>query len=100
MQSNGDTSLPDASLELLAAAPLARSSFANNSLNGGIKSKDACGPGKSTLREVRQNWPTPLYPLMPLIWKPCLLLHFYNVITDEVENKVTTVILSTQGTVG
>ena len=95
MQSNGNTSLPDASLEFLAAAPLARSSFANNSLNGGIKSKDACGPGKSTLREVRQNWPTPLYPLMPLIWKPCLLLHFYNVITDEVENKVTTVILLT-----
>ena len=55
MQSNGDTSLPDASLELLAAAPLARSSFANKSLNGGIKSKDACGQGKSTLREVREK---------------------------------------------
>ena len=55
MQSNGNTSLPDASLEFLAAAPLARSSFANNSLKDGIKSKDTCGPGKGTLREVRKK---------------------------------------------
>jgi hypothetical protein len=55
MQSNGYTSLPDGSLEFLAAAPLARPSFANNSLNGGFKSKDACGQGKSTLREVRKK---------------------------------------------
>ena len=55
MQSNANTSLPDAPLECLAAAPLARPSFANNSLNGGIKSKDACGQGKCTLREVRQK---------------------------------------------
>jgi hypothetical protein len=55
MQSNNNTSLPDAPLEFLAAPPLARPSFANNSLNGGFKSKDACGQGKSTLRQVRQK---------------------------------------------
>ena len=54
-QSNNNTSLPDASLELLAAAPLVRPSFANNFLKEGIKSKDACGPGKGTLREVRKK---------------------------------------------
>ena len=52
MQSNNNTSPPDAPLEFLAAAPLTRQSFANKSLNEGIKSKDACGQGKSTLREV------------------------------------------------
>ena len=46
---------PDAPLESLAAAPLARPSFANNSLKEGIKSKDACGQGKSTIREVRKK---------------------------------------------
>ena len=55
MQSNNDTSLLDAPMEFLAAAPLSRPNFANNSLNGGIKSKDACGQGKSTLREVREK---------------------------------------------
>ena len=55
MQRNGNTSLPDAPLEFLAAAPLTRSSFANNSLKEGIKSKDACGLGKSTIREVRKK---------------------------------------------
>ena len=54
-QSNNNTSLPDASLEFLAAAPLVRPSFANNSLKEGIKSKEACGPGKGTLREVRKK---------------------------------------------
>jgi hypothetical protein len=52
MKSNDTTSLPDAPLVFLAAAPLARPNFANNSLNGGIKSKDACGQGKCTLREM------------------------------------------------
>jgi hypothetical protein len=55
MQSNNNTSLPDAPLDFLAAAPLARPSFANNSLDGGFKSKDACGQGKSTIREVRKK---------------------------------------------
>ena len=55
MQSNNNTSPPDAPLEFLAAAPLTRQSFANKSLNEGIKSKDACGQGKSTLREVRKK---------------------------------------------
>jgi hypothetical protein len=55
MQSNNNTSLPDASLEFLAAAPLVRPSFANNSLNEWFKSKDACGQGKSTIREVRKK---------------------------------------------
>ena len=55
MQSNDNTSLPDASLDFLAAAPLARQSFANNSLKEGIKSKETCGQGKSTLREVRKK---------------------------------------------
>jgi hypothetical protein len=55
MQSIGNTSPPDAPLESLAAAPLARQSFANNSLKEGTKSKYACGQGKSTLREVRQK---------------------------------------------
>jgi hypothetical protein len=55
MQSNNNTSLPDASLEFLVAAPLIRPSFANNSLNKGIKSKDVCGQGKSNLRGVRQK---------------------------------------------
>ena len=36
MHSNANTSLPDAPLEFLAVAPLARPSFTNNSLNGGI----------------------------------------------------------------
>ena len=54
-QSNNNTSLPDASLEFLAAAPLARTNFANNSLKEGIKSKDTCGEGKSTLREIRKK---------------------------------------------
>ena len=52
MQSNNNNSLPDAPLDFLAAAPLARPIFANNPLNGGIKSKDACGQGKCTLREM------------------------------------------------
>ena len=52
IQSNSNTSPPDTPLVFLAAAPLARPSFANNSLNGGIKSKDACGQGKCTLREM------------------------------------------------
>jgi hypothetical protein len=43
MQSKNNTLLPDAPLEFLAAAPLARQSFANNSLNEGIQTKDACG---------------------------------------------------------
>ena len=55
MQSNGNTSIPDAPLKFLAAALLPRPSFANNSLKEGIKSKDACGQGKSTLREVGKN---------------------------------------------
>jgi hypothetical protein len=55
MKSGNNTSLPDAPLDFLTAAPLARLSFANNSFNGGIKSKDACGQGKSTLREVRKK---------------------------------------------
>ena len=52
MKSNNNTSLPDAPLDFLAAAPLARPCFANNYLIGGRKSKDACGQGKCTLREV------------------------------------------------
>ena len=52
MKSNNNTSLPDAPLDFLAVAPLARPSFTNNSLNEGIKSKDACGQGKCTLREM------------------------------------------------
>ena len=55
MQSSSNTSLPDAPLEFLAAAPLARSSFANNFLKEGTKSRDACGQGKSTLREIRKK---------------------------------------------
>jgi hypothetical protein len=55
MQSNNNTSLPDAPLEFLAAAPLARPSFVNNSLKEGIKSKDDCGQGSCTLREVRKK---------------------------------------------
>ena len=55
MQSNGNTSIPDAPLKFLAAALLPRPSFANNSLKEGIKSKDACGSGKGTLREVRKK---------------------------------------------
>jgi hypothetical protein len=55
VQSYDNTSLQDAPLEFLAAAPLARPSFANNALKEDIKSKDACGQGKSTLREVRQK---------------------------------------------
>ena len=39
MLSNADTSLPDAPLEFLASAPLARPSFTNNSLNGGIQDR-------------------------------------------------------------
>ena len=54
-QSNNNTSLPDASLVFLAVAPLVRPTFANNSLKEGIKSKDACGQGKGTLREVRKK---------------------------------------------
>jgi hypothetical protein len=41
MQSNNNTSLPDSPMDFLAAAPLTRPSFANNSLSEGIKSKDA-----------------------------------------------------------
>jgi hypothetical protein len=55
MQNNGNTSPTDAPLEFLAAAPLARPSFANNSLNEGIKSKDARGQGNCTFRKVRQK---------------------------------------------
>ena len=55
MLSNNNTSLPDASLGFLTAAPLVTPSFANNSLKEGIKSKDAGGQGKSTLREVRKK---------------------------------------------
>ena len=52
MKSNDNTPLPHAPLDFLAATPLARPSFANNSLNGGIKSKDACRQGRCTLREM------------------------------------------------
>lgn len=62
MQSNGNTSLPDAPLEVLAAAPLARSSFANSSLKEGTQSRDACGQGKSTLREVGKKLVKPSLP--------------------------------------
>ena len=55
IQGDNNTSLPDAPLEFLAVASLARPSFANNSLKEGTKSRDACGQGKSTLREVRQK---------------------------------------------
>jgi hypothetical protein len=74
LQSNDNTSLPDASLAFLAASPLARPSFANNSLNEGFKSKDACGQGKSTIRKTGKSRPTHPYPMMLLIWNPCLIL--------------------------
>ena len=77
-QSNDNTSLPDSSLEFLAAAPLVRPSFANNSLKEGIKSKDACGPGKALSGKSGKSRPTHPYPKMLLIWKPCLLLLFHT----------------------
>jgi hypothetical protein len=74
MQSNNNTSLPDSPMDFLAAAPLARSSFSNKSLNEGFKSKDVCGQGKSTLRKSGKSRPTHPYPMMLLIWNPCLLI--------------------------
>ena len=55
MQSNNNSSLPDASLDFLAATPLFRPRFANNSLNESIKSKYDYWQDKCTLREVRLN---------------------------------------------
>jgi hypothetical protein len=62
IKSNNNTSLPDAPLDFLAVAPIARPSFANNSCNQGNKSKDTCGQGKCTLMEVGKNSATSSLP--------------------------------------